>query len=430
MAGGREGGGSAGGEQQWQQVEGGAGGEASAAAIQAAHKPQRPNRSGGPKAVWPLLPWMLVSRTRLDTRDLTLIASHRGLAALLELGLCRGQGTLAVRGSDLSPLTHPGTVRGGFSGSAASPHGSPGAAEPGAGAPAAPHSPSPGPLPPPQPAPQWPAREGPPGQLQPPQQQQAGGKAGGAGAAGGGRGGAGATPEGGAAEEDVRIKVAALINAAAAVQRLAVRRSHGSLHHAPPPSCALLLHCTEAGLEGEVACLMAAWLHWYQRLPLQEALLSAEGALGCPADPKLLELATAALLQAAIEDSNKVVLTWKYGGLSAAIAGDVVGDWSARLPLMRCKDPLGCKGNTARGNFYVEVSGLKPGVYFYKYIVDGTWTVDPASPKVLDSSGNWNNLLEIHERPPITTSRERLATARWQAARVAWATKMGLHGAA
>ncbi len=59
-----------------------------------------------------------------------------------------------------------------------------------------------------------------------------------------------------------------------------------------------------------------------------------------------------------------------------------------------------------------------------RYIVDGTWTVDPASPKVLDASGNWNNLLEVHERPPITTSRERLAMARWQAAHLASEKKM------
>jgi hypothetical protein len=34
------------------------------------------------------------------------------------------------------------------------------------------------------------------------------------------------------------------------------------------------------------------------------------------------------------------------------------------------------------GNFFVELTGLRPGVYFYKYIVDGTWTVDPTMPKV------------------------------------------------
>jgi hypothetical protein len=45
---------------------------------------------------------------------------------------------------------------------------------------------------------------------------------------------------------------------------------------------------------------------------------------------------------------------------------------------------------------------------------------------VLDASGNWNNLLEVHERPPITTSRERLAMARWQAANLAYEKKMAV----
>ena len=35
------------------------------------------------------------------------------------------------------------------------------------------------------------------------------------------------------------------------------------------------------------------------------------------------------------------------------------------------------------GNFFIEVTGLKPGKqYTYKYVVDGNWTVDPTAPKV------------------------------------------------
>lgn len=50
-----------------------------------------------------MLPWLLVTSTRLDTRDLTHIASYRGLSALLELGLTLSSGALAVRGSELPP---------------------------------------------------------------------------------------------------------------------------------------------------------------------------------------------------------------------------------------------------------------------------------------------------------------------------------------
>lgn len=73
----------------------GSGSTAQGAAVQkrAASRPTE-------KKVIPVLPWLLVTSGRLDTRDITHIASHRGLAALLELGLSIGAGTLAVRGSE------------------------------------------------------------------------------------------------------------------------------------------------------------------------------------------------------------------------------------------------------------------------------------------------------------------------------------------
>ncbi len=140
---------------------------------------------------------------------------------------------------------------------------------------------------------------------------------------------------------------------------------------------------------------------------LQEALLSAEIALGCAIEQGVVEGATEALVTAAEERVSRVsetmsamahthththtraraqahshthtytpvrlstcfwiarggrsmslcvclcvsqvVLTWRYGGLTAAVAGDLVGSWSARMPLMRCKNPSGCKGTVQRG---------------------------------------------------------------------------------
>ena len=38
--------------------------------------------------------------------------------------------------------------------------------------------------------------------------------------------------------------------------------------------------------------------------------------------------------------------------------------------------------------------------------------------------GNYNNVLEVHQRPPSISSKERLQLARWQAASVALETKM------
>lgn len=50
---------------------------------------------------------------------------------------------------------------------------------------------------------------------------------------------------------------------------------------------------------------------------------------------------------------------------------------------------------TCVGHYFLPLTGLRPGVYFYKFIVDGTWTVDPSAPKVIDTSGNYNNVLEV-----------------------------------
>lgn len=68
----------------------------------------------------------------------------------------------------------------------------------------------------------------------------------------------------------------------ASLQRLAYRRG-GALHHARPEACAVLLQC-EAGMEPDVATLLAGWLHWHGRLPLQEACLAAEVAMDATVD--------------------------------------------------------------------------------------------------------------------------------------------------
>jgi hypothetical protein len=37
------------------------------------------------------------------------------------------------------------------------------------------------------------------------------------------------------------------------------------------------------------------------------------------------------------------------------------------------------------GHFYLELKGLHPGRYHYKFIIDNNWDIDPAAPKTLDS---------------------------------------------
>lgn len=63
------------------------------------------------------------------------------------------------------------------------------------------------------------------------------------------------------------LRIKHLLNAAASLQRLAFRRG-GRLHRARRAACAVLLHCDE-GMEADVAVLLAGWLHWYGKLPMQ-----------------------------------------------------------------------------------------------------------------------------------------------------------------
>lgn len=109
---------------------------------------------------------------------------------------------------------------------------------------------------------------------------------------------------------------------------------------------------------------------------------------------------------------TQVKLTWQYGGMSTSLAGDVVGGWDKEVPLERecftlvllarnlfvqsvngqafewCSPACTCTidtdlcVSTCAGNSIAVLSGLQPGVYYYKYIVDGTWAIDPLAPKV------------------------------------------------
>eukprot|EP00955_Chlamydomonas_euryale_P034943 349929-Chlamydomonas_euryale.AAC.18 len=220
-------------------------------------------------------------------------------------------------------------------------------------------------------------------------------------------------------------EVAALLRAAAALQRLSFRRRWSPRHSMRLDRCAIFLHCDGVPTASKCGDLLAGWLHWFCHMPLQEAILSAELFMGSVVQQSLLEEATRQLIHASEDRMSQVTLMWRNGNVrSVAVAGSIVGGWNVQVPLMRCNNPAGCKGTAGQGHLYVALTGLKPGTYYYKFIVDGTWTVDPASPKVIDASGNYNNVLEVRPRPLPITTRERLQAARWEAARQAFECKM------
>jgi hypothetical protein len=52
------------------------------------------------------------------------------------------------------------------------------------------------------------------------------------------------------------------------------------------------------------------------------------------------------------------------------------------------------------GGEWVCRTDLDPGVYHYKFIVDGNWLLDPSNPNTVeDEAGNLNNVLEVSSKP-------------------------------
>ena len=49
---------------------------------------------------------------------------------------------------------------------------------------------------------------------------------------------------------------------------------------------------------------------------------------------------------------------------------------------------------------FAIVKMLPPGVYQYKFIVDGEWKYAPDQPAMYDEMGNVNNVLEVQEYVP------------------------------
>ena len=79
--------------------------------------------------------------------------------------------------------------------------------------------------------------------------------------------------------------------------------------------------------------------------------------------------------------------TGNRGGQSVAVEGSF-DNWTSRTQLQKT------------GNHFTIVKLLSPGVYQYKFIVDGEWQYDPGQPAMYDERNNVNNVLEVQEYAP------------------------------
>ncbi|GLC36564.1 hypothetical protein PLESTB_000162400 [Pleodorina starrii] len=82
-----------------------------------------------------------------------------------------------------------------------------------------------------------------------------------------------------------------------------------------------------------------------------------------------------------------VVIVWSHGGNHVEVEGSF-DNWTTRQPLQKS------------GKDFTIIKLLPPGVYQYKFIVDGEWKYDPNQPAMFDEMRNVNNVIEVHEYVP------------------------------
>jgi 5'-AMP-activated protein kinase regulatory beta subunit len=81
------------------------------------------------------------------------------------------------------------------------------------------------------------------------------------------------------------------------------------------------------------------------------------------------------------------VIVWAHGGNHVELEGSF-DNWTQRHTMQRS------------GKDSTLVKLLPPGVYQYKFIVDGQWRHDPNLPSMYDDMGNINNVMEVQEYVP------------------------------
>ncbi len=176
------------------------------------------------------------------------------------------------------------------------------------------------------------------------------------------------------------------VTAAATLHRIA-HRCGGAAN--PPPlvggTTAVLTYRPED--VSVAADALAVYFHLYCNLRAKDAVSAAGAALQCPAPAlSILESAVEELAACGRGWLQRVSLEWHYAGGSVEIAGDVIGGWDCTASLAF---------NVRHRKWKLQLWGLPPGLYDFKFIVDGHWCIDVAAPSRVDSYGNSNNVVLV-----------------------------------
>jgi len=211
---------------------------------------------------------------------------------------------------------------------------------------------------------------------------------------------------------------------AAALARLLARaeQRHG-------PSYMILLQSRNPTLQ-PVAQLIAAWLHWRGHMSIQEACDRAGALCGCYVPRSLIEKANEHLYESALSRRRAQYLVWPHGAHhSARVAGDIVGSWQTPVDMhLVTSDETELLGLN-EGDWVLRLpDDLTPGLYRYKYVVDGNWRVDWSQPFKDDGHSFCNNLFEKCSNEPLQAQvpESKLGVIRKEFSAMALRVKLAL----
>lgn len=94
-------------------------------------------------------------------------------------------------------------------------------------------------------------------------------------------------------------------------------------------------------------------------------------------EQKVRRWLTCSLEEIVPDDTLDVAFRWDYAGADIKVAGDFT-----------CWVPTPMPGR----ELHVR---LPPGMYAFKFVVDGVWMYDMRRPTVRDADGNTNNLVTV-----------------------------------
>lgn len=87
-------------------------------------------------------------------------------------------------------------------------------------------------------------------------------------------------------------------------------------------------------------------------------------------------------------------------------------DWSNEIPLKKIKNNI-----TGHYEFYVKLR-VAPGVYEYKFLVNGQWMIDPSRKNTRNSYGKENNVLNVKNKMQLSklspTFLEKNKMLKWE----------------